>query len=86
MAKWWLRRVCVGVPGSVAAQNDRDVDQRSIVYYTPKQNPGRSPIWIDDIQFTRNQTIVNMHYVKAPGGANRVPSTKLVCHLRGGKT
>lgn len=86
LSKLLLLLVFVGVPASVSAQNDRDVDQRSIVYYTPKQNPGRSPIWIDDIQFTRNQTIVNMHYVKAEGGANLVPSTKLVCHLRGGKT
>lgn len=59
---------------------------QSIIYYTPKQNPQNFSIWIDDIEFAPNRTIVTMHYLRPAGGANLAPSTRLICHLRGGKT
>lgn len=61
-------------------------EPRGTAYYTPKQNPRNNSVWVDDIEFTPQRTIVSLHYCRPSGGANLVPSTKLICHLRGGKT
>lgn len=60
--------------------------EREIIYYTPKQKTRNLNAWVDDIQFGHNHTVVTLHYLSAGGGANLLPSTKLVCHLRGGET
>lgn len=75
----------IGVTAVVSAQN-RPVERQSIIYYTPKQHSQNSTVWIDDIQFGPRRTVVTMHYLRAGGGANLSPSTRLICHLKGGRT
>lgn len=69
------------------AQNNNDwtpqQNQRT-AYYTPKQC-NRTSIWIDGIEFASDKTIVNMHS-RNGGGINLLPSTKLVCYLKDGRT
>lgn len=61
-------------------------ERQGIVYYTPQQNARHFTIWVDDIEFGPQRTTVTMHYLRASGSANLIPSTKLICHLKGGKT
>ena len=72
--------------GGTAAIHAQTAERQGIVYYTPKQTPQGHHIWVDDIEFGPRQTIVTMHYLRPAGSANLIPSTKLICHLRGGKT
>lgn len=77
----------LGAPVIVTAQIAKEAKAESIVYYTPKQESrGPQSIWVDDIEFGPVWTVVTLHYLRASGGANLLPSTKLICHLRGGKT
>lgn len=75
----------IGGVAAVSAQTSAS-ERQGTVYYTPKQNSLNYSIWIDDIEFGPRRTIVTMHYLRAKGGANLIPSTKLICHLKGGKT
>lgn len=75
----------LGGMAAVTAQN-RPGERRSIIYYTPKQHSHSSTVWIDDIRFGPRRTVVTMHYLRARGGANLSPSTRLICHLKGGRT
>lgn len=72
--------------GTIAnAQNPTDwisPQRQSTVYYVAKQ-ANKTSIWIDDIEFTNDKTIVTLHS-RTGGGINIMPSAKLICHLKGG--
>lgn len=78
--------VCAQARKSAAAFQSPAPERQGTVYYTPKQNPLTYTIWVDDIEFGPEATVVTMHYLRARGGANLSPSTRLICRLRGGKT
>lgn len=64
--------------------NDWTVQQEQrTAYYTPKQC-NRTSIWIDNVEFTTSNTIVNMHS-RYGGLINLMPSTKLICQLKDGR-
>lgn len=71
---------------AVATAQNQPGRRQSIVYHTPKQHSRNCSIWIDDIGFGNSWTVVTMHYLRARGSANLSPSTRLICHLKGGKT
>lgn len=76
------------VLGGTAASHAQSTmpGRQGTVYSTPKQKPRTPTIWVDDIEFGPEATVVTMHYLRDRGGANLSPSTRLICRLRGGKT
>lgn len=77
-----LATVGIGTPALQA----RNVVRPKITYAVSKQDVHYGPLWIDAIEFGAKQTTVTMHYTRANGQANLMPSTTLVCHLKGRKT
>lgn len=75
----------IGGPAVSQAQTTGGPRQGT-AYYTPKQSPRNNSVWVDDIEFGPQRTIATLHYCRPSGGANLAPSTKLICHLRGGRT
>lgn len=71
---------------SPSAQAQHANDRSRFVYAVSGQQPKHCSIWVDAIEFGTKHTVVTMHYASSKGGANLLPSTTLVCHLRGGKT
>lgn len=64
----------------VAAQNF------SYNYYTPDQHPTNNALWVDNITFTDQKTVVALQYVAGnTSGINLLPSTKLIVRLKGNR-
>lgn len=57
----------------------------SKVYYTPDQNTRHRALWVDNVQFTDQNTVVSLQYTGNTKGICLLPSTKLVVHLKGGR-
>ena len=71
---------------SPAAQAQTENGERKIIYAVSTKKADRCAIWVDAIEFGKDYTTVQMHYAEQRGRANLMPSTTLVCHLKGGET